>query len=439
MSKQLEKFLKDCEKKKRKSETRPRIIFHIDVNNAFLSWTAIEMLNSGYDKDIRTIPSIIAGDESARKGIVLAKSPVAKELGIRTAEPIFSAVQKCKDLKIYPPDHDLYNLCSNKLYKLCLKYTDIVEQYSIDEMFLDVTRSLRKHTPLQLAKIIQKDILDSFGFTVNIGIANGRILAKTASDFEKPNKIHTLFYNEIPKKLWPLDISKLFTVGRQTNKKLHNLQIRTIKDLAFYDLKTLINKLGINGQKLWEYANGIDREPIKKTPDLIKSVSNSETFKHNTQSRKQIYSMLMHLCEKVTRRMREENLEGQTIVVSVRDQHFNNTKKSIGLKAPTNSTQEVYEEAKKLTTELFFDVIKQKPDIYMRQLSVSVSRIKKKDGQLSFFDLYDKKEKATIYNLHPENKINNKSKKQNKLDKTIDDINKKFGIGKIKRASNLKD
>ncbi len=232
-----------------------RQILHVDVNNAFLSWSAVYMLKNGYNIDIRTIPSIIGGDEERRSGIVLAKSPIAKKFGINTGEPIFFAKQKCNNLEVFPCNFKVYKEYSNKLYNLLLEYTDIIERFSIDECFLDLTHFLMKKDIMDIAKEINTRVKNEFGFTVNIGIAHNKILAKMASDFEKPNKIHTLYENEIESKMWPLPVGDLFMLGKKTVPKLYNMQIKTIGDLAHYDKNILSKKFGKHGIMMWNYAN----------------------------------------------------------------------------------------------------------------------------------------------------------------------------------------
>ena len=217
-----------------------RIIFHIDVNNAFLSWSAIDLLNKGYSLDIRKIPAIIGGDESKRRGIVLAKSPVAKKYGIVTAETIYSARKKCPSLQIFEANYKWYQKCSRDLMTYLSQYTPSLEQFSIDECFLDFTgTSFLYKDYFALAKKISKEIKEKFGFTVNIGIASNKLCAKMASDFEKPDKIHTLFKEEIPTKMWPLPVGDLFMVGKSTKEKLIKLGILTIGDLAKTPLSVL--------------------------------------------------------------------------------------------------------------------------------------------------------------------------------------------------------
>lgn len=233
-----------------------RQILHIDVNNAFLSWSAVERLSMGETLDIRTIPAIIGGDEARRAGIVLAKSMLAKKYGIKTAETIYSAKKKCPSLKVYPPcEYGIYKRYSNKLYNLLLEYTDKIERFSIDECFMDMTGYLMKDTLINKAYEISQRVKEELGFTVNIGVAHNKLLAKMASDFEKPDKVHTLFEEEIEKKMWTLPVSELFMIGKKTVPKLNNMKIKTIGDLAKREKAEIVKKFGKHGALMWEYAN----------------------------------------------------------------------------------------------------------------------------------------------------------------------------------------
>ena len=207
-------------------------ILHVDVNNAFLSWSAIDILNNGGNIDIRTIPSAIAGDEERRSGIILAKSIKAKACGVVTGETIYQAKKKCPNIKLFHGNYKFYRECSNKLYNLLLEYTDKIERFSIDECFLDMTEFLGKRKLEDVAREINKRAREELQFTVNVGIANNKLLAKMASDFSKPDKIHTLYKEEIPTKMWILPVSELFMLGRKTVPKLNNIGIKTIGDLA---------------------------------------------------------------------------------------------------------------------------------------------------------------------------------------------------------------
>jgi DNA polymerase-4 len=193
-----------------------RTIFHIDVNSAFLSWEAAYRLQHGHTQDLRDIPSVVGGDEESRRGIVLARSLPAKKCGIHTGEVLWQARSKCPGLVIIPPDYTLYINCSNALMDLLRSYSPILERYSVDECFLDVTDSLGGRSPLALAGEISSRIKREMGFTVNIGVSSNKLLAKMASELEKPDKIHTLYPHEIPSKMWPLSVKELFMVGRST-------------------------------------------------------------------------------------------------------------------------------------------------------------------------------------------------------------------------------
>ena len=219
---------------------KERIIFHVDVNNAFLSWTAVKLLKEGYDTDIRTISSVIGGDEAKRSGIVLAKSPVAKKFGIVTAETLYSARKKCSFVKVFPPDYAWYYEQSRLFHDYLKQYTPNVEKYSVDEAFLDLSGMHYIYDDYEkLAYKIKNDIKEMFGFTVNVGIANNMLCAKMASDFEKPDKVHTLYDEEVKNKMWPLPIRDLFMVGRSTSSALEKLGIHTIGDLANTDISFL--------------------------------------------------------------------------------------------------------------------------------------------------------------------------------------------------------
>lgn len=257
---------------------------HIDVNNAFLSWTAVERLKNGDTVDLRTIPSIIGGDESKRRGIVVAKSNIAKKFGIKTAEPIYLARRKCPSIVTVSANHDIYKKYSDELYKLFLEYTDKVERFSIDECFLDLTEFIKPGEDLvKLGIEIKEKIKSTFGFTVNVGISDDKILAKIASDFEKPDKIHTLFKHEIQEKLWNLPVSELFMVGKKSIPKLNKLGIKTIGDLAKSDVNILIKNFGKYGYMIWSYANGNSKEEVNYKPEKPKGIGNSITLPYDVR------------------------------------------------------------------------------------------------------------------------------------------------------------
>lgn len=390
-----------------------RQILHVDVNNAFLSWTAVEMLKQGSKIDIREIPAIIGGDESKRSGIVLAKSMKAKECGIRTAETIYQAKIKCPGVKIFPSHYATYKKYSEQLYQLLLEYTDKIERFSIDECFLDMTQYLMKDTLLNKAKEINKRVKEELGFTVNIGVAHNKLLAKMASDFTKPDKIHTLFENEIPYKMWDLPVSELFMLGKKTVPKLYNMNIKTIKDLAKTDKKILEKKFGKHGIQMWEYANGIDGSEVKYLPEKPKGIGNSTTLPTNISETEKLEEILLALVEQTTYRLRKYNLLGNTVSVQLRTKDFEDTSHQGKLIEATSNTKDIYQKAKELLHEMYKI---RKP---IRLVGVRIDNlIEKEEKQISLFQ-------------------NKNSEKQEKLDKVIDSLKEKYGYQSITRAGKL--
>ena len=387
-----------------------RYILHVDVNNAFLSWTAVDMLKRGENIDIREIPAVIGGDEERRSGIVLAKSPIAKKFGIVTGEPIYFAKKKCASIEIFPCDFKLFNYYSDELYKILLEYTDKIERFSIDECFLDMTNSLMGRNILDIAKEINKRVKDKLGFTVNVGVANNKLLAKMASDFEKPDKVHTLFKNEIETKMWPLPVSELFMLGKKTVPKLYNLRIKTIEDLAKTDLNFLIKKFGKHGKMMWEYANGIDDSEVSTKRELPKSIGNSVTLPKDIIEKEDIYNVIVALADQVSFRLRKYDLVASSISVQLRTKDFEDFSHQKKLSFSTSSTKEILKVSKEILDEMYNNK-------YIRLVGLSLSSLESKDEvQLSIFDT---------------------DTKQNKLDKTLDDLKNKYGFTSVSRASKL--
>ena len=320
-----------------------RLIFHIDVNNAFLSWTAVDLLKKGYPIDIREIPSVIGGDEESRRGIVTAKSPVAKKMGIVTAESLYSARKKCPNLKVFPGDYYLYHRNSNELYKCFCEFTDKVERYSVDECFLDMTGTeLLYPDPIALAHKMKDEIKNRFGYTVNVGIGNNKLCAKMASDFEKPDKVHTLFSYEIEKKMWPLPVGDLFMVGKSTAKALTDMAIDTIAKLAKYDVNLLRKKFKNQADFLHEYANGIDFSEVITHYGKNKSISTTETLPKDVDNIVDLRKILLPQAEKIGRQARREKLYAKTIAIIFKTKDFKSYSHQMKLVNPTNVTKEIY-------------------------------------------------------------------------------------------------
>lgn len=386
------------------------IIFHIDVNNAFLSWTAVKLLNEGYEIDIRTIPSVIGGDESKRHGIVLAKSPVAKKYGIRTAETLYSARKKCKNLKIFEPNYAYYKNCSKQLFKYLEKYSPDMEQISVDECFLDMSNTNYLYNNLvDLAYKIKGEIKEKFGFTVNIGIANSKVCAKMASDFEKPDKVHTLFDYEIKEKMWPLYVGDLYMVGKKTTEKLELLGIKTIEDLANTNIEFLKKHFKSLAVMMWEYANGIDNSKVVNEYEGSKCISVSETFEVDVDNIKRLKDTLLKQTEKVCKQLRKQGVYASTVAITIRTYDFKNFSKQLKLNNATDITGEIYTNIVALF-ESFWDGTK------IRNLGVRLSNFTSScDRQLSLFESYNEKD--------------------HNFQKTLDNINDKFGNNVIMPAS----
>ncbi len=391
-----------------------RLIFHIDVNNAFLSWTAVEMLKNGTKIDIRTIPAIIGGDESKRHGVVLAKSNVAKQFGIKTGEPIYFARQKCPQIKVFESNHKMYREYSDKLYKLFQEYTDKIERFSIDECFLDMTNFIGKNeNPINIAKEISNRVKSELEFTVNIGIARNKLLAKMASDFEKPDKIHTLWNEEIPSKMWPLKVNELLMVGRKSIPKLEKMGIKTIGDLAHSDKEKMYKVFGKFGKMIWEYANGIDDSEVNYTKEKPKGIGNSITLPVDYNNIDEINKILLKLTEQVTYRLRKEKMLANVVNVQLKDKDFRVYSHQRKMDSPTSSTKIIYNEVKKLANELY------KKGTLIRLVGVRVDNlIDEKDKQISLFE-------------------DEQNEKQEKIDNALDKLKDKYGYNFIKRATDI--
>lgn len=381
-----------------------RIIFHIDVNNAFLSWSAVLLLKQGYKIDIRKIPSIIGGDENKRHGIVLAKSPVAKKYGIKTAETLYSARKKCSNLQIFPPNYHWYYEQSRLFHSYLKQYTPNVEKYSVDEAYLDFTGTHYIYNDyLQLAHKIKDDIKEKFGFTVNVGIANNMLCAKMASDFEKPDKVHTLFQDEIKEKMWPLPIEDLFMVGKSTSATLRKIGIDTIGDLANTELSVLKKYFKNQAQFLKNSANGIDYSKVERIESKNPSISVSETLSRDVDDLAYLESILFRQASEVTRQLRDKKKYCHVVAIIYKNSNFESYSKQTKLSNATNNTNIIYEEAKKLLKIGWRNDPIRLIGIRLADLSDNIQK------QISLFDTEQIEEV------------------DEKFQKTMDEINSKFG------------
>ena len=389
-----------------------KYIMHIDVNNAFLSWTAVEFLKNGLKEDIRLIPSVIGGDESSRHGIVLAKSNIAKQFGIKTGETIYQAKKKCPQIRIFPTKHDLYSKYSNELFNLLSTYTNKIERFSIDECFIDFSDIIKSRQDfLKLAQEISEKIKKELSFTVNIGLSDNKILAKMASDFEKPDKIHTLYKEEIKAKIWNLPIEELFMVGKKSAVKLRSIGINKIGDLATTNKKIITKRLGKFGAMIWDYANGTNNDEVVYEEEIPKSIGNSVTLPKDITNINELNKILLALSEKVGYRVRKHNLKGYTVGVQIKTNEFVTYSHQKKLNKPTSNTQEIYNTAKELLENLFNN----QP---VRLIGVRLDNLT--DNEFSQISMFEEPIKR---------------KKNSKLDNVLDSIKDKFGYDSITLGS----
>lgn len=391
-----------------------KLVFHVDVNSAYLSWEAARRVAKG-EPDIRLIPAVIGGDREKRTGVVLAKSIPAKKFGIKTGEPIGMALRKCPDLFMAKPDFRLYEENSKKFMDICREYAPVVEKASVDECYLDMSGTHRIYPdPVALAHTIKDKIRNELGFTVNVGIGDNKLLAKMASDFEKPDKVHTLFLSELPRKMWPLPVGDLFTVGSSTADKLRQAKIMTIGDLAHTDLAKVQKIVGMKlGKHIHDYANGIDPSPVLSEPEEAKGYSISTTLEEDVKKAAQAYPVLLALADSVTARIRSDGAKAYCVAVTIRDNSFKTRSHQRSLMNPTDISMEVYQISKELFDELWDGVTP------LRLLGIAMTNITREETlQFSLFQ-------------------DESREKSRKIDKARDALNAKFGSATIVRGSSI--
>ena len=363
--------------------------------------------------DLREIPSVVGGDPKQRTGIVVAKSIPAKKYGIQTGEPMAMALRKCPNLVVVPSDFRLYTDNSLAFKAICRDYAPVVESFSIDEVFLDMTgTSLIYPDPIATAHEIKDKIHAELGFTVNVGISTNKLLAKMASDFEKPDKVHTLFPEEIPVKMWPLPIRDLLFLGKASEKRLQDFGIHTIGELAREKESAIQSLLGEKtGHQLYQYARGIDNSPVLAQAEESKGFSVEKTFNDDIVSVEQVLPILLEQCDIVATRMRRKGKKCSCISVTFRTLDFKNRSHQTSLSSATDVTDEIYENARRL----FLEFWKGQP---LRLIGVALTGLTDESfEQMSLFEDTKKKEQ------------------RQKLDAALDAIRMKFGNDKITRAS----
>ena len=385
-----------------------RVIFHVDVNSAFLSWEACYRIHHlGGTQDLRNLVNAVGGDQEKRHGIILAKSIPAKQYKIQTGETVVSAKQKCPGLILVPPNYDLYNRSSKAMLKLLGEYSDRIEQYSIDECFLDMTGCCTD--PIQTAYEIKDRVRRELGFTVNIGVSENKLLAKMASDFEKPDRVHTLWRSEIKEKMWSLPVGDLFYVGHSSQQRLRNLGIFTIGELAAMDPAILRSFMKSQGVLIWQYANGIDESEVINVPPPAKGYGNSLTTPRDVTDREIAKQYLLSLAETVSARLRADGVKIGVVSISLRDWNLQFCGHQITLSVPTDLTLEIYEAACKCFDELW-------DGTPLRHLGIHTSRVSTDScRQIQMFERID-------------------YEKVHKMEAAVDGIRRRYGADSIKRA-----
>ncbi len=389
-----------------------KIIFHVDVNSAYLSWEAVNRLKAGEEPDLREIPSVVAGDRNKRHGVILAKSIPAKKYGIRTGEPLVDALKKCPELVLVPPNHRLYEEYSHDFIRILNDFSPCVEQCSIDEAYCDMTgMSNLFGPPVEAALRLKDHIKRELGFTVNVGISNNKLLAKMASDFQKPDKVHTLYPEEIEDKMWALPVGELYFVGKSTVKKLGELGIYTIGDLAKTDIGILRSHLKKHGEIIHSFANGIDASLLSQEEVKNKGYSNSTTIAFDVEEDSTAKRILLTLAENVAVRLRSDGVMANMVSVSIIDADFRHSSHQTTLLSPTHNADDIHKAAAMLFDELW-------DGSPIRNLGIQAGKVVSDTAgrQMNLFGLEtdDKKEK---------------------LDKAIDRIRDRYGYGAIQRAS----
>lgn len=389
-----------------------RLIFHIDVNSAFLSWEAARRVARG-EADLRLIPSCVGRDPQKRSSIVSAKSIPAKRYGIRTGEPVTMALRKCPELVVVEPDFAWYTECSKAFMNICRRYSPALEKFSIDECYLDMTGLIPEgQNPVETAVRLKDEIRDTLGFTVNVGVGPNKLLAKTAGDFEKPDKVHVLMEGDIPVKFWPLPVRELLFVGKSTAERLRGIGIYTIGELAMMDLERLKSIMGVKqGIQLHNYANGIDDSPVRVQSREAKSYSVERTVEEDLTDRKLAVEILGELAEKAAGRLRRDQVRAACVAVVIRSSDFRNRSHQRHLPQATDLTSEIMKAARELLDELWDG------ETPLRLLGLSLSDLTREVyEQLSLF-------------------ADERQEKERKLDRLMAQMESRFGPGAVCRGA----
>ncbi len=401
---------------------RQPIIFHIDVNNAYLSWSALKLLEEGGLVDLRAVPAIVGGDRTTRHGIVVAKSTPAKALGIRTADTVASALQKCPTLEMVPPDHEYYSAQGNRLIDYLAGICPRIERMSIDECFMDFEPIRdRFASPGEAAFFIRDSVREKFGYTVNVGVSDRKVLAKMASDLKKPDRVNTLYVSEIREKMWPLPIGRLFMCGKSSAAVLEKMGIHTIGDLADTDPALVEGWLKSHGRLLWEYANGIDASVVEPEPSRTKGIGHSITLSADVTEPEEAHRVLCHLAESVSDRLKRHQFLAGGVSTEIKYASFRSVSHQTILAKATSSAEEIGRQACTLFDELWDG----EP---IRLLGIRTTKLEDA-GEPTQIDLFEFQQQQEELERHRE-----ESERQRKLDDAMTQIRERYGENAIKKG-----
>ena len=387
-----------------------RIILHSDCNNFFAS------VECAKRPELKNLPLAVSGDRESRHGIILAKNEIAKSYGVKTAEPIWQAKQKCPNLVTVPPHHYLYEEYSEKINKIYLDYTDQVEKFSVDESWLDVTGSTKLFGDGKtIADTIRKRVKEELGISVSIGVSFNKIFAKLGSDYKKPDATTVISRENFKEILYPMPVCNMIFAGKRTCDELLKCNIKTIGDLAMADPELLEKKLGKQAIMLITYARGEDDEPVStyEKQREIKSIGKGMTFSRNLVGRDDIAKGVMTLSDNIAHQMREKNIKCNTVSVHIKDTGLKTISRQKTLENPTYLTKDIYDVAMELICENW------KADEPIRMITVTGSNFVSGDfgGQVNLFD------------------VDCSDEKREKLEFAIDKLRNKYGKDSVKSAN----
>ena len=403
---------------------KDRIILHCDCNNFFAS------VEETLRPELREVPMAVAGDPESRHGIIVAKNQKAKAFGVQTAETIFQAKKKCPDLVCVPSHHHLYHEFYEKINAIYLEYTDLVEPFSIDESYLDVTNSIHlfKMTPKELADHLRARIKEELDITISVGVSFCKVFAKLGSDYKKPNATTVIMREDVPRIVYPLPVSSLIFVGKKSVEVLNSYHIKTCGDLVQYDQQTLHRILGKSGDSLYEYIHGLENSRVhswyeKREP---KSIGNSMTFGHNLVGEAELKAGISALCDSVAGRLRHAGKKCRTVQIGIRNPDFVTIQRQTTLDVPTYLKADLV----RISMQLLRDNWDMNKPV--RLLSVTGSELVNEDEEFAVqMSLFGEETSGPEQVKDPD--------KQEKIESTIDELREKFGKGSITLGFNRLD